>query len=105
MSDRTPSQNNALHQYFDDLSTAFQAAGLDMKQILKPGVEIPATPELVKNLMWRPIQKIMVDKESTTELTTTDIDAIYQVMARHIASRFGISVPFPNRFNQGDKQY
>ena len=98
---RTPKQNNSIHKYCSLLSDAFNQAGLDMKAVLKPEVDIPWTTESVKNHIWRPIQEIMVDVESTTELSTTDVDAIYQVVAKHLAEKHGISVAFPDRFSQG----
>jgi len=95
----TDTQLRSIHQYYDDLSVQFQAAGLDMRKILKPTVEIPATPHLIKELMAKPIMQAMFDKDSTLDLSTTEVGELYQVMSRHIAQRFGISVPFPNRFN------
>lgn len=72
-----------------------------MRAVLKPEVEIPWTTQNVKNHIWRPIQKIMTEIESTTDLSTRDVDAIYQVVARHLAEKHGVSVPFPDRFTQG----
>jgi len=92
---RTSKQNNALHLYLAQLSKALNDAGLDMKAVLKPEVEIPWTPENVKNHLWRPVQRIYLNKESTTELTTDEISKVYDVINRHLA-KFGISVPFPS---------
>jgi hypothetical protein len=100
---RTPKQNNSIHKYCSLLSDAFNQAGLDMKAVLKPEVDIPWTTESVKNHIWRPIQEIMVEVESTTELSTTDVDAIYQVVAKHLAEKHGISVAFPSHFTQGQE--
>ena len=102
MTDRTLKQNNAIHKYCAMLAEQFGERGLDMRAVLKPEVEIPWTTESVKNHIWRPIQEIMTDIESTTDLSTKDVDAIYQVVARHLASKHGISVPFPDRFSQGE---
>lgn len=77
------------------LSKDLTAAGLDMVKTLKPGVEIPWTPEMVKEHLWRPIQEVMADKESTTELTTQQVNEIYEVLIRHMGSKFGITTPFP----------
>lgn len=92
---RTPKQNNALHLYLTQLAEVLNDAGLDMKAVLKPEVEIPWTLENAKNHLWRPIQKLALGKESTTELTTAEISKVYDIINRHLA-KFGISVPFPS---------
>jgi hypothetical protein len=74
-----------------------------MKALLKPHVEIPATEELIKDMVWRPVQKIMTGIESTTDLSTTDVNDIYQVVSRHLAEKHGISVAFPDRFNRSEE--
>jgi len=99
---RTCQQNKALHKYLGELSEALNDAGWDMKAVLKPNISIPWTPEMAKEHIWKPVQNIMLDKDSTTELSTTDVDAIYQVISRHMAEKFGVSVPFPDRFSQAE---
>jgi len=61
------------------------------------GVDIDWSMTTVKELIWRPIQKARLDKDSTTNLTRSDIDVVYDTVNRFLASRFGIAVPFPNR--------
>lgn len=99
---RTLQQNKALHKFCSMLADEFGARGLDMKAVLKPEVEIPWTTESVKNHIWRPVQEIMTDIESTADLSTTDVNAIYQVVARHLAEKHGISIAWPDRFSQGE---
>ena len=52
----------------------------------------------VKELIWRPIQKAITGKTSTTTLSKKDdIDNIYRVIAKKFANDFGIDVgEFPN---------
>ncbi len=92
----TPNQRNALHLYFEMLACALNNAGYDMKKTLKEEVEIPWQKMMVKEYLWKPIEKIMVDKDSTEEMTNKDVNEIYKVLDRHIAQKFGVSVPFPN---------
>ena len=94
---RTNLQNKAMHKYFDMLAEALNEAGLDMKTVLKPEVEIPWTKESVKNQLWRPVQIIMEDKESTTELESAEPSDIYLVLQRHIAEKFGVHVEWPSQ--------
>lgn len=93
---RTPKQNNALNLYLRQLAEALNAAGWDMKTVLKPSVEIPWNQDTAKEFLWRPIQKVMTDIESTADLDTRDVNAIYEVLDRHIAAKFGVHVEFPS---------
>lgn len=93
---RTDLQNRALHKYFSLLAECLNDAGLDAKRTLKPEIDIPWTPAMIKDLLWRPIQKAMTGKESTTELTSGEPNRVYEVLDRHLAEKFGLSVPFPS---------
>jgi len=93
---RTIRQNAALHKYFTMLADELNFAGLEMKKVLKPEVEIMWTAESIKNYLWRPIQYAMTDKISTTELDTKQVNKIYEVLDRHLGEKFGISVEFPS---------
>lgn len=96
MQSRTPEQNKALHLYLRELADALNAAGYDMKAVLKPGVEIPWNQDMVKEFLWRPIQKVMTKVESTADLNKLDVSEIYKVLDRHISSKFGVHVEFPS---------
>lgn len=96
---RTTQQNRALHLYFQMVADELNKAGLDMRVVLKPEIDIPWSKQSVKEFLWRPVQKAYLGKRSTTELTTTDIDAIYDTLNRHLSSRlgeFGTHIPFPS---------
>lgn len=92
---RTIKQNRALHLYFKLIADTLNDAGLDMRAVLKPDVHIPWNMNSVKDYLWRPIQKIQLGKVSTTELTTKDIDVIFDTMNRHLANH-GVHEPFPS---------
>ena len=93
---RTAQQNKSLHLYFTYLAAGLNASGFDMKKTLKESVEIPWTPETVKEWLWRPIQQAQLGKESTTDLTTKDIDAVYDTLNRHLGQTTGLYVAFPS---------
>ena len=97
---RTRLQNKALYKYFELLAEALNDAGLDMKTVLKPEIDIPWTKDSVKIHLWKPIQKIMMDKDSTTEMNTKDPSNIYQVLDRHLDEKFNISVDWPSHENK-----
>lgn len=92
---RTKQQNKALHVYCRNLAAALSDAGLDMKKTIKPEVELPWSDDLVKQFLWRPIQKAVTGKESTAHLKKEEYNQVYEVLNRHLADKFGVSVPFP----------
>ena len=91
---RTIRQNKALHAYYNLVAAALSSAGLDIKQVIK--ADVPWTPQSVKELMWRPIQKALLNKKSTTRLKRDEIDRVYDVVNRLLGERFGIHIPFPS---------
>lgn len=93
---RTLQQNKALHVLFTLLADELNTAGLDMRKTLKPGVDIPWNGKTVKEFLWRPIQQAQLGKESTTELTTKEIDEVFETINRHLGEKFGLHVPFPS---------
>lgn len=93
---RTLTQNAAMHVYFDLLAKELNTAGYDMKRTLKESVDIPWNGATVKEYLWKPIQNAQVIKQSTTELTTKEIDLIYDTLNRHLAEKTGVYVPFPS---------
>lgn len=97
---RTKTQNNCIHEYCQSLADALNDAGLDMRAVMKPEAEIPWTMNSAKDHLWRSIQKAMFEKESTRDLTTVECSEVYKVLDRHIAQKFGVSVPWPTRFTK-----
>ncbi len=92
---RTLNQNSALHLYFTQLAEALNNSGFDLQKTLK--VDVPWTPALIKELLWRPVQSLYLKKKSTTELNKIeDIDKIYDIVNRTIAQRTGVHIPFPS---------
>ena len=96
MTKRTTTQNSALHKYFVLLAEALNDAGLDVRKTMKEEFEIPWNETLVKELLWKQLQGVMTEKHSTTQLETHEVSEVYKVLDRHLASKFGVSVPFPS---------
>lgn len=92
---RTQQQNKALHKYFALVAEELNSAGLDIRQVYKPEVEIPWTPGTVKEYLWKTVQRIQLQKEHTADLETKEIDAVYDVVNNHLA-KLGVHVPFPS---------
>ena len=93
---RTLTQNNALHLMFEHLAQELNEAGFDMKKTLKPEIDIPWSKETVKEFIWRPIQTAQLRKKSTTELTTKEIDEVFNTLTRHLGQKLGIEIMFPS---------
>lgn len=93
---RTNQQNKALHVLFRLLAEELNNAGLDMRTVLKPEVNIDWNDKMIKEYLWRPVQEVQLGKKSTTELTTVEIDKVFDTINRHLGEKFGLHVPFPS---------
>jgi len=96
MEKRTITQNKALHLYFAHLASELNEAGLDMKKTLRPTIDIPWSGKTIKEFIWKPMMKAQLGIDSTTELTTKDIDSVFDTITRHIGDKFGLYVEFPS---------
>jgi len=101
---RTQQQNKAIHKYLAMLSEALNDAGFSVMKVMRHDAEIPWSPENAKELLWRPIQEALLDKDSTTELDSDQVSKIYDVINRHLAEKTGVHVPFPDRFGPIENQ-
>ncbi|MBT7929836.1 hypothetical protein HN682_07985 [Candidatus Peregrinibacteria bacterium] len=99
MDKRTLTQNKAFHLYFKMLADELNSAGLDAKRVLKPEIDIPWTPDMIKRHLWKAVQDAMFEKDSTTKLTTKEVGEVYEVLNRHLGEKFSIHVPFPSEEN------
>lgn len=94
---RTIQQNRALHKFFELLADELNNAGLDQRKVLKETISIPWTQTAVKDQIWKPIQRAMYSKGSTTELDKdSEITHIHKVIMRELGEKFGVDyIPFP----------
>jgi len=94
---RTPRQNKALHKYFTLLAESLNDAGYDLRRFfeLRPKIDIPWSLDLVKKHLWAPLQKVVIDKERTSDADTTDYTKVYETLNRFTTQEFGIHVPWP----------
>ena len=98
---RTPAQNNALHKWLAMVAETLNAAGLDMKKVLRPEVSIPWSKASAKEFLWRPIQKVYTGKESSTEPSTKEYPVVAETIARHLGEKHGVTLPeWPTRGSQ-----
>jgi hypothetical protein len=99
---RTSKQNSAIHKYLGMLVSQLNTAGLDMKKVIKEEVEIPWSVDSAKEYLWRPVQKAVVNKDSTTDLDTAEVNKVYEVLSRHLSTKFNITTPFPTWRHEGE---
>lgn len=94
---RTPVQNRALYKLFNNLSDQLNSLGLDMRVILKPTYQIWWTPESVKRDLWVPLQKVMLDKEHTSDLFTDEVSKVFEQLAHIIGETHKVEIHFPSQ--------
>jgi hypothetical protein len=92
---RTNQQNRALHLYFSFMADALNEFTSFQYQGLKDTYEIPYNVTIVKEFVWRPVQKAITGKESTTKLTTSDINEILRTFDKFFSEK-GIELTFPS---------
>lgn len=102
---RSQQQNRALHMWLTQVSETLNDAGLDIKAILAGNaVEIPWTPTSAKELLWKPVQEVMIGEDSTAKANTRDYNAVYETLTKHLAENLGVELPrWPDRFAFSDE--
>ena len=94
---RTEQQNRALHLYFQLLADEFNNAGYTVQLVLSKKMDLDWTKDSVKELLWRPAQRAILGKTSTTELNKIeDIDKVFDHLNRHLGEKFEVHIPFPD---------
>jgi hypothetical protein len=95
---RTLTQNASLHKFCSLLAQAMNEAGFDFRVFIKEGYPVPFTEELVKEYIWKPIQKAVTGHESTTKPEPKQYSEIYDVLNLKLAEH-GLYIPWPCRSN------
>lgn len=95
MTQRTTTQNASLHVYTKLLADGLNDAGYDVNTTIT--VPVSFTSETVKEYMFKPIMRALYpEKVSTTELSTTEIQEVYENLNRLTGEKFGVSMPWPS---------
>ena len=77
MEQRTKLQNKALHLFCNKLATELNSKGYYVQVVLKPTYELRWDTQTIKEHLWKPIQKALLNKGSTTELDTSEITKVH----------------------------
>lgn len=97
---RTLLQNNALWLYFTKLAKALNDAGLDMRRMLRPEIDIPWNKDSIHDHLWIGLQEAMTNKTSTKKLETHEVSQVYDVLNRHLVEKHNVSLAFPSMDSQ-----
>lgn len=103
---RTDTQNRSMHLLFTQIAEALDREGHTVQDVTKAikRAEIRITPEIVKEVIWKPLQEVMYGKKSTTELEKHEVDRVYEVLNFWLAQNFnGLHVPFPSDPDKGNE--
>lgn len=92
---RTDKQNSALHLYLSQVAKELNDKGITFEMFFNEGYRVEWTMEICKNELWRPIQKAITGKQSTTKPSTAQYPEIYDYLNRKLAEH-SIHVPWPS---------
>lgn len=94
---RSIPQNKALHKLFGDISAYCVETGIDTKTVTDALTDYPTpvSPQFVKET-WRAMQLAITGKESTTQLTSSEINQVYDVFNKFWSELTGEHFMFPS---------
>lgn len=95
---RTALQNRALHLACSQIAQQLNAAGYDFNDGKVIRIPVSFTQDNVKEYMFKRVMNALhPDIESTTELTTKEVQEVYEELNRYLAENWGVSVPWPSQ--------
>lgn len=94
---RTSRQNRAIYKLFTEIAREMQSQGIEQKTVMDNlvGYDAPVTPDFIKQV-WKAIQFTMYRTTSTKDLTTKQIDEVFDVLNKFLGEKFAIHIPFPS---------
>ena len=93
---KTSAQNRAMHKYFEWIANTLNDNNLYLtKDLIQASYEAEWSKEMVKELIWKPVQKRLTGKKSTTKINTAEVNKIVETIQRALA-RIGLDVEFPS---------
>ena len=90
---RTARQNNSIHKLFEEVASELNDRGIDMRVLVK-NLQVAHTKDSVKGI-WKAIGEAKYGKKSTTELTSKEIDEVYDEFNK-LLSEHDVHITFPN---------
>lgn len=89
----TARQSRALHLWCDEVARELNNSGIDMSVLVR-NLQVSHTKESVKAI-WKAIAQAKYGKTSTTQLTSKELNDVYDEMNKMLAS-VGIHLAFPD---------
>lgn len=89
----TPKQMSSLHVAFRQFAEGMNDSGYSVQQVVH--LPLSFTEAIFKDSIARVVLKHKTEKESFTELFTTEVDEFYDELNRAIGDKFGLSLPYP----------
>lgn len=95
---RTSAQNKAIHVGCQLVADALNGAGLDMRTVIKPEIDIPWTKDSVKQYLFKPILALMYGKDHTADMEKLEEpEAVWETMMRFLMEKHGVEyIAFPH---------
>lgn len=90
---RSNAQNRALHLFFEWIANMFNELGHTYTNPM--GIETIWTNNMVKEIIWRPLQFSLFGIDSTTKLDTEKINIIADAIILHFSEQ-GYYLQFPS---------
>lgn len=90
---RTDRQSRAMHLWCTEVARELNDRGIDMRVLVK-NLRVAHTKDSVKGI-WKAIGEAKYGKKSTTQLTSREIDEVYDEFNR-LLSEFDINISFPD---------
>ena len=96
-----PKQRAAFHVWMDKCAKVLADSGLTMQVILEQTPEVQPTGIALKEQVYKKMLAAMLDKDSTEDQYTTEVEQVRREFENFFSERFGVTLPpWPDRFNQ-----
>jgi hypothetical protein len=97
---RSSAVNRSLHKLFTDVSNEMLAQGIERRTVIDDleGYTCPIDASFIKEV-WRAIQFTQTGKYSTTEMTSAEIQKVYDTFNIFLGETYGIHLPWPSMEN------
>lgn len=94
---RTLIQNRAIHKLFELVAGELNDAGYTVKAVLeKNDIDVNWDAKLVKSILWKRIMQVQLKKGKTRNLTTKEVDEVYETFNRFLGEKLFLHIPFPS---------
>lgn len=104
MTQRTDQQRKAIEVFCAKLADALDREGHTLQNVVEriKKAEIRPTQENIKETVFKPMAKALFGVDSTTKLTTGQVDRVYEMVNAFIGREFHLHIPFPSQNPQDE---